>query len=246
MIELRSCGLPLGRSKVQQAVGDEIFRFCCPGCQQVFLILSTSPEGMPINFRETELYRACLESGIIPREEEDVSSRESPQDSPNQESSPPPLSLAIKVDGMWCPACSWLIEEVLRRTKGVLEPRVFFLSDLVHVKYFPHILSPQEIMTRISRLGYRPSLFEEGEALAREKKDLQLRLGVSAILAMNVMMISLALYAGFFRDLSQTVIGYFSYPLWLMTTPVIFYGGLPDSSKGPMRDCDMAALRWTP
>ena len=128
---------------------------------------------------------------------------------------------------MWCPACSWLIEEVLRRTKGVLEPQVFFLSDLIHVKYFPHILSPQEIMTRISRLGYRPSLFQEELAMEREKKDLLIRLGVSSILAMNVMMISLALYAGFFRDLSQTAIGYFSYPLWLMTTPVIFYGGLP-------------------
>ena len=221
------CGLPLARLKVQHAVGDKIFRFCCPGCRQVFLILSTSPEGMPTNFRETELYKACLESGVIAREEEDVSSREPPQDSPNPESSPPPLSLTIKVDGMWCPACSWLIEEVLRRTKGVLEPRVFFLSDLVQVKYLPHILSPQEIMTRISTLGYRPSFFPEGEALTREKKDLQLRLGVSSILAMNVMMISLALYAGFFRDLSQTVIGYFSYPLWLMTTPVIFYGGLP-------------------
>ena len=221
------CRLPVGRSRAAHVVDGETLHFCCPGCRQVFLILSTSPEGMPTNFRETELYKACLESGIIAREEEDVISREPPQDSPNPESSPPPLSLAIKVDGMWCPACSWLIEEVLRRTKGVLEPRVFFLSDLVHVKYFPHILSPQEIMTRISTLGYRPSLFQGGLAIEREKKDLQLRLGVSSILAMNVMMISLALYAGFFRDLSQTVIAYFSYPLWLMTTPVIFYGGLP-------------------
>jgi heavy metal translocating P-type ATPase len=82
-------------------------------------------------------------------------------------------------------------------------------------------------MTRISRLGYRPSLFQGELAIEREKKDLQLRLGISSILAMNVMMISFALYAGFFRDLSPTVIGYFSYPLWLMTTPVIFYGGFP-------------------
>ena len=137
------------------------------------------------------------------------------------------LNLTLKVEGMWCPTCSWLIEEVLRRTKGILEPQASFLSDLVQVKYLPHILSPQEIMARISRLGYRPSLFQEGSAVGREKKDLQIRLGVSSILSMNVMMISFALYAGFFRDLSQTVIGYFSFPLWLMTTPVIFYGGLP-------------------
>ncbi len=209
-------------------MGEKNFRFCCLGCQQVFLILSTNPDGMPANFRETELYKACAESGIIPRAEEDLSSHEAPADSRKQEPSPPPpLSLTMKVAGMWCPACSWLIEEVLRKTRGILEAKVFFLSDLVQVRYFPHNLSPPEIMTRISKLGYQPSLLQDGSASAREKKDLQLRLGISAILSMNVMMISFALYAGFFRDLSQTVIGYFSYPLWLMTTPVIFYGGLP-------------------
>ena len=219
------CGLPLGRSKIGQTVGEKSFRFCCLGCQQVFLILSTSPDGMPANFRETDLYRVCVEAGIIPKAAEN----ENPLAAAGaaQDSSLTPLNLTLKVEGMWCPTCSWLIEEVLRRTKGILEPQVSFLSDLVQVKYFPHILSPKEIMARISRLGYRPSLFQEGSAIGREKKDLQIRLGVSSILTMNVMMISFALYAGFFRDLSQTVIGYFSYPLWLMTTPVIFYGGLP-------------------
>jgi len=180
---------------------------------------------MPTNFRETDLYRACVEAGIIPKAAEN----ENPFAAAGaaQDSSLTPLNLTLKVEGMWCPTCSWLIEEVLRRTKGILEPQVSFLSDLVQVKYFPHILSPKEIMARISRLGYRPSLFQEGSAIGREKKDLQIRLGVSSILSMNVMMISFALYAGFFRDLSQAVIGYFSYPLWLMTTPVIFYGGLP-------------------
>jgi heavy metal translocating P-type ATPase len=208
-------------------MGEKNFRFCCLGCQQVFLILSTHPDGMPANFRETELYQACVESGIIPRAEEDLSSQVAPADSRKQEPSPPPLSLTMKVEGMWCPACSWLIEAVLRKTSGILEAKVFFLSDLVQVSYFPQTLSPPEIMTRISKLGYQPSLLQDGSASARGKKDLQLRLGISAILSMNVMMISFALYAGFFRDLSQTVIGYFSYPLWLMTTPVIFYGGLP-------------------
>jgi len=41
------------------------------------------------------------------------------------------------------------------------------------------------------------------------------------------MMISCALYFGFFRDLSPAVISYFSYPLWLMATPALFYGGFP-------------------
>ncbi len=209
--------------------------FCCPGCQQVFLLLFNSPSGLPANFRETDLYRACVEAGIIPRAAEGI-----PLESAEgtQESSLSPLNLTLKVEGMWCPTCSWLIEEVLRRTRGILEPQVSFLSDLVQVKYFPHLLSPPEIMTRISRLGFRPLLFEEEPGESREKRSMVLRLGVSAILTANIMMISMALYFGFFRDLSREVIGYFSYPLWLMATPVVFYGGLPILRRG------LAGLRY--
>ena len=128
---------------------------------------------------------------------------------------------------MWCPACSWLIEEVLRRTRGILAPRVSFFSDRVELKYLPHLLSPAEVVERIAKLGYHPSLQLEGEDFSREKKDLLVRLGISAILALNIMMISCALYFGFFRDLSPAVISYFSYPLWLMATPALFYGGFP-------------------
>ena len=204
--------------------------FCCPGCQQVFLLLFSSPAGLPANFRETDLYRACMEAGIIPRALESGLPFDSPER--HQESSLSPLNLTLRVEGMWCPTCSWLIEEVLRRTKGIFEPQVSFLSDLVQVKYFPHLLSPQEIMARISRLGFRTVLFEGDPGESREKRSIVLRLGVSAILTANIMMISMALYLGFFREFSREVIGYFSYPIWLIATPVVFYGGLPILRRG--------------
>ena len=128
---------------------------------------------------------------------------------------------------MWCPACAWLIEEVLRRTPGVLGPRVSFLSDTIQMKYLPHLVSPDEIRAKIARLGYRTSPLSKARSNASGKDDLLARLGVSAILSANVMMVSCALYFGFFRDLSSTVIGYFSYPMLVIATPVVFYGGFP-------------------
>ena len=131
------------------------------------------------------------------------------------------------MEGMWCPSCSWVIEEVLRKTKGVLEARVLFLSDLARIKYLPQCVDPQTLSAQISKLGYRPSSFLDPFEKSQERRDLLLRLGISSILTMNIMMISFFLYFGFFQELGEEAIRYFSYPLWFLSTPVLFYGGLP-------------------
>jgi heavy metal translocating P-type ATPase len=219
------CGLPLGRSKIEVSIADETLRFCCPGCRQVFLLLASDSGSLPSNFKETDLYRVCVESGVIAGENTGTSSPV------GDEASLPPLNLFMRIEGMWCPECAWLIEEILRRTPGVLEPQVSFFSDAVQMRYLPHMVSPVEIMSKIARLGYRPFPFSEAGHETSGKQDLLSRLGVSAILSANVMMVSCALYFGFFRDLSSTVIGYFSYPLAALATPVVFYGGLPILKK---------------
>jgi heavy metal translocating P-type ATPase len=240
------CGLPLGHSKSEELIREEKLRFCCPGCRQVFLLLS-SDGALPVDFRKKELYAVCLELGIIPNGKagpipsvsdaklDPLARRSLRPGTPDGDEEPatwhnpdlPPLDLVMRLEGMWCPACAWLIEEVLRRIPGVLEPHVSFLTDAVQMKYLPHVVSPIEITVKIARLGYRTSPLSEAGSDASGKRDLLARLGVSAILSANVMMVSCALYFGFFRDLSSTVIGYFSYPMLAIATPVLFYGGFP-------------------
>ena len=216
-----------------ERIGNQSHRFCCPGCRQVFLLLFNRPEGKPENFRETPLFQACMESGIIPRSEADLARKEeTPPPPPMNQENRLALDLTFRIEGMWCPACAWVIEEMLKKRPGILVAEVFFLSDTVQVKYLPHLVHPEEIMARISGLGYRPLLFQEMEGVSREKRDLLKRLGVSAILTAHLMMLSIALYFGFFQELSPEAVPYLSYPLWLMATPVLFYGGLPILKRG--------------
>ncbi len=135
--------------------------------------------------------------------------------------------LTLRIEGMWCTSCAWLIEEVLSRTRGIIESKVFFLSDIAQIKYLPQVLVPQDITAKIVSLGYRPSLFNDQTGYSRERNSLLMRLGISSVLTANIMMISFALYFGFFQNFSREVIGYFSFPLWALATPVIFYGGFP-------------------
>jgi heavy metal translocating P-type ATPase len=217
------CGLPAGPALSTEAVGDREYNFCCPGCRQVFLMLSQATGELPHDFRESEVFRACMEAGIIPGNGRRPVSPSPPVPEINGEA----LELTFRADGMWCPACAWLIEEVLRRTPGVIDPRVSFFTDTVRLKYQPHVLTPAEIVSRVGRLGYTAFLPGATSEKNTAKHDLLVRLGVSAILSMNAMMFSSCLYFGFVRDLTQTVKAYFAFPLLLLSAPVVFYGGMP-------------------
>jgi heavy metal translocating P-type ATPase len=137
------------------------------------------------------------------------------------------LDLILRVDGMSCTSCASVIDSMLQKTKGITEAKTHFLTDMVQVKYLPHLITPQEILDKISCLGYRPATFQEQAEHDAEKRNLLLRLGISALLSANVMMIAYALYGGFFQELSTGSIWYLSLPLLILTTPVIFYGGYP-------------------
>ncbi|MEM5787254.1 MAG: cation transporter, partial [Syntrophobacteraceae bacterium] len=205
------CGLPAGGSNISMPVAGQTVSFCCPGCMYVFQILFNSPEGFPEDHKNTELYKACVSAGLIPSETgEGGIYREN--SNPGEVKFPLPMSvvsshadtesdsmadireglsreLSLRIEGMWCVACSWLIEQLLRKMDGVLSAGIFFFSDIARIKYLPHVVRPQQIIDSITRLGYRALPVEKGPE-SSESRDLMVRLGVSAILCMNIMMIS--------------------------------------------------------
>jgi heavy metal translocating P-type ATPase len=238
------CGLPVGRAGIILDTDDEVLRFCCLGCRHVFQILYNSTEGIPADFRETELYRICVEAGLIPGPAADAAPGETTRAAVDAaaasevkggaEETHLALDATLSIAGMWCSACAWLVEEVLRGTCGVLVADVVFASDLAHLKYLPHRVQPAEIIALIERLGYRAAPAAESTEHADENKRLLMRLGVSVILTANIMMISFGLYGGFFEELGATAIHALSIPLAVLATAVLFYGGFPIFRRAAM------------
>ena len=258
------CGLPAGSSNISQPVAGRVVHFCCLGCMYVFQILYNSPEGIPDDYRNTELYRVCVSAGLIPSGETEDKSPASPRPYPAEGISrgapakaagnpaggatAPEMAqieeglsqeLSIHIEGMWCVACSWLIEQLVRKMDGVLSAGIFFFSDVARIRYMPHLIQPEAIMQSISRLGYRASPVESRPD-SGQSRDLIVRLGVSAILSMNIMMISFALWAGFFEEIGREGAAFFSYTLWVIASPVVFYGGWPI-----LRRAFWSIRRWT-
>ncbi len=234
------CGLPLRQEMYGFALSENEYRFCCRGCEQVFRILLEAKEGGdPAHFQESDLFRQCQEMGIIPRSDADLAKRsdrspvsgrhewlEAVSEHPTTEDIPSSLVLNLKIDNMWCPACAWVIDEALGRMPGILAARCNFSTDRLFCRFDPVKISPTQIIARVKDLGYNAFMPTEGVGAKQIRGEL-IRLAVSAFLTMNVMMLSFALYSGFFVDLSRETILKLSWPIFVMATIVLLYGGRP-------------------
>ncbi|MDZ7579123.1 MAG: cation-translocating P-type ATPase [Deltaproteobacteria bacterium] len=194
----------------------------------------------PAHFRDTDLFKRCRDLGIIPASESDLQLREQSPEKPiaaavgggkthgsealSSSDQSNRLDLLLRIDGMWCPACAWLIDASLKKLPGVLRSGCNFSTDRLRCVYDPVLTSPDRIIAFIERLGYHAALPGDG-GRAKEKRRETIRFAVSTFLTMNVMMISFALYSGFFSSLSPDAVAYLSWPIFIMASVVMAYGG---------------------
>ncbi|MFW6055013.1 MAG: heavy metal translocating P-type ATPase, partial [Thermodesulfobacteriota bacterium] len=233
------CGLPLRRGGCSAEFNKTAYHFCCLGCRQVFTILmQDSDSADPEEFRETELYKQCLRAGIIPASEQDIERIESEKQPKEQkkaqqnrklsekdrDAEQQGLPLTLRVVNMWCPACAWLIEATLGKVPGVLRAECHFSTDRLHLGYDPVQTSPDRIMQAITAIGYQAET-PDTDHLQKELREDFVRFGISAFLTMNVMLLSFALYSGFFNSISQETISRLSWPILALATGVLGYGG---------------------
>jgi len=223
------CGLPLRTRISTLSFSDRAYSFCCNGCKQVFqMIVEKHGSGDPASFKDSELFKKCLELGIIPKSEQDLVEKEKIPATREELAIPPEgerfLKLNLKVHGMWCPACAWVIQESLRKKPGISNVQCSFSSDRMRCDYDPVLTSPSRIRESLANLGY-DAFPPEGSVEAKERKREIIRFALSAFLTMNIMMFSFALYAGFFSEFSSDTVRNLSWPLFVMASIVLFYGG---------------------
>jgi heavy metal translocating P-type ATPase len=224
------CGLFLRAERIEATFAGRCYGFCCTGCCQVFsILLQAAGSADPAAFRRSDLFRKCQESGLIPRSADDLLLPAPPPETASAQTSSPPvegLTLALKVENMWCPACAWLIETALFRAPGVLSAACSFATDQLRVRYDPVASDPDRIIAVVQRFGYCVSLPGEIRDQGLRRREWT-RFGISAFLTMNVMMLSFALYFGFFTDLSAESVASISWPMAVMSAAVMGYGGMP-------------------
>jgi Cu2+-exporting ATPase len=135
--------------------------------------------------------------------------------------------IRLQVDGLRCASCVWVTENVLQRTDGVEEAMLSYATGRARVRWDPTKVTLGEVAGRIGTLGYRPRILGEEGA---PDTDLLVRLGVAAFAAMNIMMLSAAIYTGWLGGMHPRYVALFQWISLVLAAPPAI-GGLPFFGK---------------
>lgn len=135
----------------------------------------------------------------------------------------------LAISGMSCAACAVRIENVVKKIDGVDDIQVNLVLERATVLFDKKKLSAGDVISRIEKIGFGATVFEEKE----QQQDQQL--------AAKKQLVRLLVSLLFALPLLWTMVGHFSftsflpipswlehpYTQWLLATPVQFIIGLP-------------------
>ncbi len=136
----------------------------------------------------------------------------------------------VIIDGIRCASCVWLNEKILLRTKGISYAKVNYATHRAKIRWDPSAIDIAAVLGRIRSIGYVPKPFlprEWEEQQKRQSRDLLIRFGTASFFSMQLMLFSIALYAGYFQGIDEKTKFIFHLISLALTTPVLFYSGWP-------------------
>ncbi len=204
--ECSHCGLLVPRGLIDPASETQ---FCCGGCRAIWESLHAcgldayyamrQAEGAPPPTRGEARSMAHLDGP------EFLAKR-------SQEIAPGVRAIEMRLDGIRCGACLWLLESLPRLESGLVALRVNLGRSTARIEWRPEQTSLSAIAQRLAALGYGVAPLGDPsrrEAERRQDRAWLVRLGVAGAVAGNAMAIAFALYGGLFTGMDAAIKGFF-------------------------------------
>ncbi len=196
-------------------------RFCCPGCAAAFETIGAMGLGRyyaervldpaaraprPEGAERWDLGRYIIDSGAERHE------------------------LSLAVDGLQCGACVWLIESALGREPALQSARVNMTTRRLKLVWDGAAAESERFVAIVERLGYRLIPYNAaslGAASDRTGRQLIRALAVAGFAASNVMLSSVAVWAGLVQGMGPATRELMHWVSALVAMPAIAYAGMP-------------------
>jgi len=140
-----------------------------------------------------------------------------------------PATLMLAVDEMHCGACLRSVERAALRIPGVDSARASLAAKRLAVTYDPTIAGEVDVIAALDRIGFAAAPIEtakQDRGDARQKYLLRC-VAVAGFAAMNIMLLSIAVWSGEGGDMDPALAGLFRWLSALIALPTVVYAGQP-------------------
>ena len=200
----------------------ESVQFCCAGCEAAYHTI----HGLGL---DTYYARRSIDPALAPPQpEENAPARD--YSALVQHGDDGIDRLYLMVDGLHCAACVWLIESVLARQPGVIGARLNMTTRRLRLEWRADETEANALVSAITSLGYKVAPFDPvrlADAQSRTERTLLRSLAVAGFAAGNVMLLSVAIWAGHFQDMGPATRDLMHWVSALIALPAIAYAGQP-------------------
>ncbi|MCE2923297.1 MAG: heavy metal translocating P-type ATPase [Roseomonas sp.] len=193
-------------------------RFCCTGCEAAYGLVRGL--GLDAFYRRREGADGALRPEIAPPLFDALPLIREDADGVK--------SLDLMISGLTCGACVWLVEQALAAEPDVIKARVSFSTRRLELRWQGAAERGNELIALLARLGFRVAPYTpacmratedaEGRALIRA-------LGIAAFGAMNVMLVSIAVWVG--EDMGVHTREFMHWLAALIGLPTVLVAGMP-------------------
>ncbi len=137
-------------------------------------------------------------------------------------------STELYLEGVHCASCVWLVERVPLLIPGVARAELDVRRSLARIEWNSAEVTLSAIARTLDHIGYAPHPFRgvaRDSMRRREDRAMLARIGVAGAIAGNVMLASLALYAGGFSGMEGSYERLFRWVCFGLTVPAILGPG---------------------
>jgi Cu2+-exporting ATPase len=218
------CGLPVETGDRYTLIVDgETKWLCCPACKTVAETIIAGGFG--------NYYRYRTETSARPDDNAEFALFDQP-DFQQQWLRPHHddfVEVELLIGGMHCAACTWLLENYLRRLPGIDAVHVNLGEQRAQIVFDREHIKLSDVCRAIADIGYQPQPYSSDrvDKLRRQENRVALRrLGVAGIGMMQVGMCAIGLYAGEIHGIEAVYRDFLRWISLLLTLPIIAYCGV--------------------
>ncbi|MBV1797065.1 heavy metal translocating P-type ATPase [Siccirubricoccus sp. G192] len=193
-------------------------RFCCTGCEGAHALVAGL--GLDGFYRRRAAADGALRPAVEPAAVDFAGHAR-----PGREGE---HSLELMIAGLACGACVWLVEQALAAEPAMLRARASLATRRLTLAWRGPAARANDFAALLARLGFRVAPWSPACLSATEDAEgrtLVRVLGIAGFGAMNVMLVSVAVWVG--ADMGEATRGLMHWLAALISLPVVLVAGMP-------------------